>query len=176
MKHRRPCPDLTNRKDEVMAYIMRKTIVTTGGCWEWQGHRNSVGYGQGCFANRQWIVTRLVQCAVRGAFDRVLDVCHSCDNPACCNPDHLWLGTMKDNIRDARQKGRHFLGARTECPKGHPYAPDNTATHVDIHGHSHRRCLTCERAKGRIWNEQKAERQRQKRLRARLQSAAGGQS
>lgn len=51
-----------------------------------------------------------------------MEVCHHCDNPVCTNPDHLFLGTHADNMKDMARKGRGFL-KRTHCKRGHPLQP-----------------------------------------------------
>lgn len=81
-----------------------------GDCWEWQGASDKRGYGsfpairpeEGFNTRRAHTVSYLL---AKGPTNG-LNVCHSCDNPRCVNPAHLWLGTQLQNMRDASQKGR----------------------------------------------------------------------
>lgn len=73
------------------------------GCWLWQGNTTKKGYGRlgGGQAHRMsWT-------AFRGTIPEGMCVLHRCDNRACVNPDHLWLGTQIDNINDCVNKGRN---------------------------------------------------------------------
>ncbi len=77
-------------------------------CWEWQGCRYS-GYGRiniGGRHGRLYRVTRLVYFLEHGVDPGEQFVCHSCDNPSCCNPNHLWLGDDAANRADCESKGR----------------------------------------------------------------------
>jgi hypothetical protein len=67
-------------------------------------------------------------------------VMHTCDNPACINPEHLRLGTQADNLADMLSKGRHASAHRTHCPHGHKYTPKNTRI-----TRRQRVCRACER-------------------------------
>lgn len=75
-------------------------------CWEWKSHRDKRGYGKTNFNRRYSLAHRAVFQIVNGPIPNDISVCHSCDNPPCCNPAHLWLGTHQDNMRDAGRKGR----------------------------------------------------------------------
>lgn len=89
-------------------------------CWPWIG-ATAHGYGQFHVAagspNQR---AHRVSLALSGrAIPAGMCVCHSCDNPPCCNPDHLWLGTVMDNTQDAARKGRLATGERNSSLR-HP--------------------------------------------------------
>jgi hypothetical protein len=85
-------------------------IDTSGGgnsCWPWVGARNRFGYGTlGIGGGKTSLAHREVWRLIIGAIPPGMCVCHSCDNPACCRPSHLFLGTPLDNARDKELKGR----------------------------------------------------------------------
>lgn len=71
-------------------------------CWEFQGAKNAGGYGIAGIG----LVHREVYRRHYGEIEEKLFVLHTCDNPACCNPKHLWVGTHTDNMMDMAKKGR----------------------------------------------------------------------
>ena len=75
-------------------------------CWLWLGACDSAGYGRTTKAAIP--AHRLAWELTFGEDPGDLFVCHHCDNPPCCNPAHLFLGTSGDNSRDSVAKGRHF--------------------------------------------------------------------
>ena len=76
------------------------------GCWPWVGAKFKGGYGRvnsgGKFLRAHCIAFELVKHKIPEG----MEVCHSCDNPSCCNPAHLWAGTHRQNMRDCKDKGR----------------------------------------------------------------------
>jgi predicted DNA-binding protein (UPF0251 family) len=96
-------------KQEVLDRVVAR-IGTSAFCWDWLGSKTKSGYGTLCLLGRPVYVHRLV--IVLNGRDAPADgmmVLHSCDNPGCCNPDHLSVGTAKDNSQDMASKGRQFL-------------------------------------------------------------------
>jgi len=83
------------------------------GCWEYSARTKS-GYGRIYYEGRQWRAHRLVWTTLHGAIPEGQYVLHRCDNRACVNPDHLFLGTHGDNMRDAAAKGRFRLQKNPE--------------------------------------------------------------
>ena len=77
-------------------------------CWPWRSNRLPAGYGQLAMGGRGGVpkyAHRLAYELWRGPIPEGLNVCHSCDNPGCVNPAHLWLGTQADNLKDRHAKG-----------------------------------------------------------------------
>lgn len=83
--------------------------VDVGGpdeCWEWQGNFYHTGYGYLNQGYKHRRAHRLAYEFAHGPIPHGLFVLHSCDNPACCNPAHLRVGTQKDNMSDCAARGR----------------------------------------------------------------------
>lgn len=77
----------------------------TSACWLWTGFRVETGYGRYWADGKSWRAHRYAYEQFVGPIGD-LQVLHSCDNPPCCNPDHLFLGTPLDNALDRAAKGR----------------------------------------------------------------------
>lgn len=75
-------------------------------CWEWHGGRSRNGYGLICCEGKMKGTHRVSWIVHNGPIPGGLYVLHKCDNPCCWRPDHLFLGTQKDNMRDMHEKGR----------------------------------------------------------------------
>ncbi|WP_366945189.1 HNH endonuclease signature motif containing protein [Zoogloea sp.] len=90
-------------------------IEKTEGCWIWAASTAGKGYGQMKLPRqrKQEYAHRLAYQIYRGAIPAGLFVCHACDNPKCVNPDHLFLGTCKQNLQDMKSKGRSTHGTRS---------------------------------------------------------------
>jgi len=99
--------------------------VETSGCWNWQGQISTSGYGRyrypgGSYAHRFSYTVHI------GKIPDGMYVCHSCDNPVCVNPEHLWIGTHNDNMADKKIKNR----------QNHPHGELNSSavlTETDVH-------------------------------------------
>lgn len=87
-------------------------IKMDSGCWQWTAHADKNGYGVLPGDKKNIRAHRLSYEIHVGQIPKELFVCHRCDNPGCVNPDHLFLGTAKDNNQDSLKKGRHYVGEK----------------------------------------------------------------
>lgn len=121
-------------------------VDKTGECWVWTANKKADGYGMIRVAGRTVAAHRLSWELHFGPIPPDLHVCHTCDNPPCVNPDHLFVGTREDNMRDAAAKGRNVQQKKTHCPHGHEYTPENTYIVRRATGSTHRVCAACNAA------------------------------
>lgn len=138
----------------------RSIPVTESGCWLWMNSSNSNVYGRLYFNGHMWLAHRLSYETFVGEIGDKMLICHKCDTPSCINPDHLFQGTMKDNMQDASKKGRIYCMKKTHCPQGHEFTPENTGLRSGKNGW--RDCKQCKRENGK--KSMRAFRERLKRM------------
>lgn len=118
-----------------------KVDRATDGCWQWLGARNNEGYGTIQHCRKKAMAHRVSYELNVGPIPLGLLVCHRCDNRICVRPDHLFVGTIRDNMEDMARKGRARGPILTHCVRGlHELTPDNI-----IRGRS-RKCRACNNA------------------------------
>lgn len=140
-----------------------------GKCWEWTGTRSDDGYGK---MSQKWAK----QLGSFGAhrYSLVLHLgpppeekplaCHTCDNPPCVNPEHLYWGSALDNSRDRWERNPRRK-EKTHCVRGHELTDGNIYRPPKGHGRSCKKCIKL-RAERHVESNRELSRERQRRLRA----------
>lgn len=100
--------------------VQKNVAIDASGCWNWLRTKDRLGYGRlkvqlGSRVNfRTTSAHRYAYELWTGPIPKRMCVLHSCDNRGCCNPEHLFLGTQRDNMRDMHAKGRGPSGYKRD--------------------------------------------------------------
>lgn len=107
----RPQPKISD--SDTIRFWNKVNIVQLDECWDWMGskfRKESGGYGIFCINRKSYPANRIAYWFSHGLFPGEFQTCHVCDRPICCNPCHLFLGTVADNMADRNAKNRQATG------------------------------------------------------------------
>lgn len=113
-------------EQQAQAFWSKVGIGGESACWPWQRARHWTGYGLVTYNKRQFKAHRIAYWLQTGEWPGEMFVRHTCDNPPCCNPKHLLIGTPAQNTQDAVRRGRHWAASNL----GHKLT---VADVIDIH-------------------------------------------
>lgn len=114
----------------LMSFWSKVNIKDRNSCWEWMASCHKFGYGWFRITGKTYLAHRLALIFTTGEMGK-LQVLHSCDNPKCCNPNHLRWGTQKENIQDCIKRGRKKDPPRNESKPPVYYGKDNNNAKLD---------------------------------------------
>jgi len=144
------------RHREQIERFNSRYVKIKNGCWNWTWKKDKDGYGQFHARPIAQRAHRFSFYIHMGYLPKDKCICHTCDNPSCVNPAHLWAGTSKENNNDARKKGRMIPPNRGKkrCKRGHLFTSKNTYRTAD----GGRICIRCRRAKIQEWKRKNRDR------------------
>ena len=121
-------------------------VTIAGDCWVFKTRRGHP-YGEFQIYGKRWKAHRLLKFKIDPPKNDNLHACHTCDNPPCINPFHIFWGTHLENKIDSVKKNRAYFPFRQKiiCKYGHSVTGDNAWVGVSKEGYKIKRCRTCDR-------------------------------
>jgi hypothetical protein len=103
--------------DDAIVQRFLSFVKKDNDCWIWTGAANSCGRATFTIRDKSYVSARVMYKLHHNVDPENDKVCHTCDNPLCVNPEHLWLGTQIDNIkdRDSKERQNRPVGERNPC-------------------------------------------------------------
>lgn len=117
---------------EPKRFWSKVNVGEVGECWDWLAQTDGWDYGRFQIHDKPWQAHRVAWILTYGPIPEGLGVLHHCDNPGCCNPYHLFLGTPADNVADAVRKGRQ-RGPKGERNPKSKLTEDNVLDIRELH-------------------------------------------
>ena len=112
-------------------------VNKTDTCWEWTAHKLFNGYGRFSINCKTDYAHRISWQFATGEYPTGKQVLHTCDNPSCVNPDHLFLGTLDDNMADRNNKNRQYTSKKVTCRHGFALVCNENAKRIALD------CMVC---------------------------------
>lgn len=144
-------------KSHVACFWKNVSVLGHEDCWEWRGSAiKDRGRIRGIFhfGGKRMTSHRFSAIIAHGPCPDGMECLHSCDNPICCNPNHLRWGAHFDNMQDVKERMRHGNTKKTHCRAGHPLSGDN----LRIRKSGRRACRQCDKEKSardrqKLWDK-----------------------
>jgi len=105
-----------NDNEYLKKEVLKKVIFEENGCWNWRNCNGIRKRATWVYKRKHHLATRIVYTIYKGEIQNGMHVLHTCDNPRCVNPDHLFLGTHRDNMQDKVNKNRAGKGRKLQYP------------------------------------------------------------
>lgn len=131
---------------DIKTRLLRSILIDDSSqCWNWIRGKDKNGYGKIHYQCTHWRAHRLMFHIYKAPLNKYEIICHSCDNPSCINPDHLFLGDPLINMQDKVKKGRlkNQNMNKTHCKNGHEFFAENIVWRKTPIGTPSRSCKIC---------------------------------
>ena len=127
-----------------LATVLLTNREINGACWLWTMSKTPLGYGKVSHQGRDLLVHRVSAQVYLGlAPNDPRLALHTCQHKHCFNPEHLYVGTQRENVLDSVYAKTHGKTRNAHCSHGHPFVPNNTAWYTHKNGHVSRWCRAC---------------------------------
>jgi len=132
--------------DDLLQERFWSKVDKGGDCWLWTASKRPTGYGHfhiNLGGKYRMHYAHRIAMYLEGHDIKNKCVLHKCDNPSCVKPDHLYVGTPKENYADMITRGRHWQKKKTHCKHGHEFTKENIYYEKLSSGYMGRHCKEC---------------------------------